>query len=94
MKKQSKVKAPELLLDKDGIQKSFLNDDELPFNDEDFLKNLKVVVNTSSESAIEFDISGIDASIANALRRIMIAEIPTMALHKVLMYQNTSVLPD
>lgn len=24
----------------------------------------------------------------------MIAEIPTMALHKVLMYQNTSVLPD
>ena len=38
--------------------------------------------------------SGIDASIANALRRIMIAEIPTMALHKVLMYQNTSVLPD
>lgn len=31
---------------------------------------------------------------ANALRRIMIAEVPTMAFHKVFLYQNTSVLPD
>lgn len=43
---------------------------------------------------MEFDIVGIDASVANALRRIMIAEVPTMALHKVFLYQNTSVLPD
>jgi DNA-directed RNA polymerase I and III subunit RPAC1 len=41
-----------------------------------------------------FDIEGIDCSIANALRRIMIAEVPTLAFHKVLMYQNTSVIPD
>jgi DNA-directed RNA polymerase I and III subunit RPAC1 len=32
--------------------------------------------------------------VANALRRILIAEIPTMAFHKVLLYQNTSVIPD
>jgi DNA-directed RNA polymerase I and III subunit RPAC1 len=32
--------------------------------------------------------------LANALRRIMIAEIPTMAIEKVEMWQNTSVIPD
>ena len=66
----------------------------MPFNDADFLKGLKIAINRSSEESIEFDITGIDASVANALRRIMIAEIPTMAFHKVLMYQNTSVIPD
>ena len=40
------------------------------------------------------ELVGIDAATANALRRIIIAEIPTMALHKVFMYQNTSVIPD
>jgi DNA-directed RNA polymerase I and III subunit RPAC1 len=43
---------------------------------------------------LEIDLVGIDAATANALRRIIIAEIPTMAFHKVLMYQNTSVIPD
>lgn len=32
--------------------------------------------------------------LANALRRIMIAEIPTMAIEKVEMWQNTSIIPD
>ena len=43
---------------------------------------------------MEFEIKGIDASIANALRRIIISEIPTMAIEKVDMYMNTSVIPD
>jgi DNA-directed RNA polymerase I and III subunit RPAC1 len=43
---------------------------------------------------MEMELKGIDASISNALRRIIISEIPTMAFHKVLLYQNTSVLPD
>lgn len=40
------------------------------------------------------ELIGIDPATANALRRIIIAEIPTMAFHKVLLYQNTSVIPD
>ena len=40
------------------------------------------------------ELVGIDAATANAIRRIIIAEIPTLALHKVLLYQNTSVIPD
>jgi len=35
---------------------------------------------------MEFELVGVDASIANALRRIMICEIPTLAIHKVFMY--------
>ena len=40
------------------------------------------------------EMKGIDAGLANALRRIIIAEIPTMAFHKVFLFQNTSVIPD
>ena len=36
----------------------------------------------------------IDTATVNALLRIIIAEIPTMAFHKVLMYQNTSIIPE
>lgn len=38
-------------------------------------KNLKIVVTNLTEELIEFDISGIDVSIANALRRILLAEV-------------------
>ena len=37
------------------------------------------------DNEMEFDIKGIDAPIANALRRIMISEIPTMAIEKVIL---------
>jgi DNA-directed RNA polymerase I and III subunit RPAC1 len=37
---------------------------------------------------------GVDASIANALRRVMIAEVPTVAIETVHMWNNTSVMQD
>ena len=37
---------------------------------------------------------GIDAAIANAFRRILIAEVPTMAIEKVYIYNNTSIIQD
>lgn len=43
---------------------------------------------------MEFDMIGIDASIANSFRRILLAEVPTMAIEKVLIYNNTSVIQD
>lgn len=41
-----------------------------------------------------FDLIGAEPPLANALRRIMIAEVPTMAIEKVTMWQNTSIIPD
>lgn len=37
---------------------------------------------------------GLDAAIANAIRRTMIAEVPLMAIEKVFVTNNTSVIPD
>lgn len=45
-------------------------------------------------SAIEFDLVGVDAPIANALRRIMIAEVPTVAIEDVYIWNNTSIMQD
>ena len=46
------------------------------------------------EEEIVFDLIGAEPPLANALRRILIAEIPTMAIEKVEMWQNTSIIPD
>ncbi|KAJ2003477.1 DNA-directed RNA polymerase core subunit rpc40 [Coemansia thaxteri] len=54
--------------------------------------DIKIVRLTPTE--IEFDMIGVDASIANALRRILLAEIPTMAIEKVYMINNTGVMQD
>lgn len=37
---------------------------------------------------------GVDASIANAFRRILLAEVPTMAIETVYIFNNTSVIQD
>lgn len=41
-----------------------------------------------------FLMSGVDISVANALRRIMLAEVPTMAIDFVEITTNTTALPD
>lgn len=43
---------------------------------------------------IKFILSETDASVANALRRIMIAEVPTLAIDLVEFHENTTVLND
>jgi len=46
------------------------------------------------EDSMIFVLSKTDTSVANALRRIMIAEVPTMAIDLVEIEENTSVLHD
>lgn len=41
---------------------------------------------------MEFDLVGADPSIANALRRILIAEVPTVAIEHVFIVNNTSII--
>ncbi|XP_023759557.1 uncharacterized protein LOC111907974 [Lactuca sativa] len=61
---------------------------------DEFKKNFKVKVIKLNEDDMEFDLIGIDASIANAFRRILISELPTMAIEKVLVANSSSVVQD
>ncbi|KAJ8748240.1 hypothetical protein K2173_000648 [Erythroxylum novogranatense] len=59
-----------------------------------FRHNFKVEVVRLNKDDIEFEMVGIDAAIANAFRRILISELPTMAIEKVLVANNTSIVQD
>ncbi|TBU40857.1 insert subdomain of RNA polymerase alpha subunit [Dichomitus squalens] len=59
-----------------------------------FKQNLKVSVKRLSQRSVEFDLVGVDAAIANAFRRILIAEVPTIAIEDVFVFNNTSVIHD
>ena len=54
----------------------------------------KIVVKAISRYSITFELQNIDLAVANALRRIMISEVPTMAIDLVEIRENTSALHD
>ena len=41
---------------------------------------------------MEFDMIGYDPALVNAIRRILLSEVPAMAIEKVHLYQNTTVM--
>eukprot|EP00466_Bigelowiella_natans_P003416 jgi/Bigna1/57647/fgenesh1_pm.23_\ len=57
-------------------------------------KSLLNCTHEEKDDHVVFDIIGIDAPLANALRRIMLSEVPTMAIENVYIYQNTSIMQD
>ncbi|CAI8596776.1 unnamed protein product [Vicia faba] len=59
-----------------------------------FCNNFKVEVKRFTDDDIEFDMIGIDPAIANAFRRILIAEVPTMAIERIYIANNTSLIQD
>ncbi|KAG8725783.1 DNA-directed RNA polymerase core subunit rpc40, partial [Ceratobasidium sp. 428] len=59
-----------------------------------FKMKLRVEVRSTDEDAVDFDLVGVDASVANAFRRILMAEVPTIAIEKVYIWNNTSVIQD
>lgn len=66
-------------------------------NSWDFLKfkqGFAITITSLSDELVEFDMVGIDAPLANAFRRLLIAEVPTVAISQVTMYQNTGVIHD
>ncbi|KAF8892876.1 DNA-directed RNA polymerase [Infundibulicybe gibba] len=69
-------------------------DEDHSWNLQKFKNNLRVKVQRLSQRSIEFDLVGVDASIANAFRRIMIAEVPTVAIEHVYVWDNTTVVVD
>ena len=65
-----------------------------PTSLKDFIKNCSIKVKKLDSEEIVFDLKGAEPPLANALRRILISEIPTMAIEKVEMWQNTSIIAD
>uniref|UniRef100_A0A7N0T814 DNA-directed RNA polymerases I and III subunit RPAC1 n=2 Tax=Kalanchoe fedtschenkoi TaxID=63787 RepID=A0A7N0T814_KALFE len=63
-------------------------------NMKQFRKDFRIEVACLTDEDMEFDMIGIDPAIANAFRRILIAEVPTMAIEKVLVANNTSEIHD
>jgi DNA-directed RNA polymerases I and III subunit RPAC1 len=48
----------------------------------------------NKDNELVFELIGCDTSFANALRRILLAEVPTVAIEHVYMWNNTSIIHD
>lgn len=59
-----------------------------------FKQNLDIKISHLAGRSTNFDLVNIDTSIANAFRRIMIAEVPSVAAETVYVFNNTSVIQD
>ena len=53
-----------------------------------------VGVREANRSRVDFTLKNVDLAFANALRRVMLAEVPTIAIDLGEVEQNTTVLPD
>lgn len=76
---------PVLSLDEDAATDSII--DKLK-------EKLEIKIISSDSDSIVFDLIGVDACIANSLRRIMLAEVPTMAVESIYIKDNTTVMQD
>ena len=47
---------------------------------------MNITVQEQKEEKLTFTLSGVTAAYANTLRRLMVSEVPTMAIEKVVLY--------
>ncbi|XP_072929844.1 DNA-directed RNA polymerases I and III subunit RPAC1 [Epargyreus clarus] len=59
-----------------------------------FVKKFRIVIVRMDHSDMEFDLIGIQPAFANAFRRLMLSEVPSMAIEKVIIKNNTSIIQD
>lgn len=55
---------------------------------------MKITIHEKSNDKINFTLSGVSVAYANTLRRLMIGEVPTMAIEDVTISKNDSILYD
>lgn len=72
----------------------FSKEGENAWDVEKFKETFDVQISSLSEREANFDLINIDTSIANAFRRIMISEVPSLAAEHVYFLNNTSVIQD
>lgn len=61
---------------------------------DDFIANIQLNIISKTHNTIQFDILNCHPSVANALRRILVSRVPTVAIHEAFVYENTTVFPD
>lgn len=71
----------------------------VPYDGDEYVSKLKSdfkmrILEHPSPNELVFEMINIDVSLANALRRIMIAEVPTMAIEHIYMWNNSSIVHD
>lgn len=59
-----------------------------------FKKKFRIVIVRYEKDEIEFDLIGIHPFLANTFRRLMLSDVPSMAIEKVFVYNNTSIIQD
>lgn len=55
---------------------------------------MRVEVLSITGDTVRFLVEGIDVSLANALRRTIISEVPSMTIDDIFIFDNSSVIPD
>ncbi|KAM7541579.1 hypothetical protein Aperf_G00000037273 [Anoplocephala perfoliata] len=65
-----------------------------PWNLDVFINEFQVPVTLLTPEEIKFELINADCSFANAVRRIICDEVPSVTIERVYMRQNTSVVPD
>ncbi|KAK5990501.1 DNA-directed RNA polymerases I and III subunit RPAC1 [Cladobotryum mycophilum] len=68
--------------------------EDMAFTIDRFRDAFSVKFHKNESNDASFSLIGIDTSLANAFRRILIAEIPTLAIENVYIDNNTSVIQD
>ncbi|KFA66507.1 hypothetical protein S40285_00722 [Stachybotrys chlorohalonatus IBT 40285] len=68
--------------------------EDLAFTLDRFRSGFSVEFHQNDQFHASFSLIGLDASLANAFRRILLAEIPTLAIETVYIENNTSVIQD
>ena len=53
-----------------------------------------ITVRKHTQDTLQFETEGFDTAMVNALRRILLAEVPTAAIEKVEIYANSSIMYD
>nr|CAD7400088.1 unnamed protein product [Timema cristinae] len=61
---------------------------------EKFKKKMMIKIIKHNDLEMEFDMIGVHEAIANAFRRLLLSEVPSMAIEKVFIYNNTSIIQD
>lgn len=64
------------------------------WNFKKFVKGVSIDIKKMDNSEMEFDLIGIQPAFANAFRRLMLSEVPSMAIEKVMIKNNTSIIQD